>query len=91
MEPPSEMLANEPVNITILGHIPHSPQSNIKCNVSQISLLHQMEKLTREVPGHQHCGEDGPLELPPRVELLQAVHGLLTMNDGGNAFSLLKR
>ena len=34
--------------------------------------------LTGEVPGDEHGGEDGSLQLPPRVELLQAVHSLLS-------------
>ena len=34
--------------------------------------------LTGEVPGDQHGGQDGALQLPPGVELLQAVHSLLS-------------
>ncbi len=51
-----------------------------------------MEKtLTGEVPRHEHGGEDGALELPARVELLQAVHGLLSVNHRGHTLTLLKR
>ena len=48
------------------------------------------QQLTREIPGDEHGGENGALELAPRVELLQAVHGLLPVHHRRHALALLK-
>ncbi len=47
-------------------------------------------ELTGEVPRDEHGGEDGALELPARVELLEAVHRLLPVDHGRDALPLLQ-
>ena len=50
----------------------------------------RFQQLTREIPGDEHGGEDGALELAARVELLQAVHGLLPVHHRRHALALLQ-
>ena len=46
--------------------------------------------LTWEVPWYEHGSEDGSFQLSPGVELLQAFHRLLAMDNAGDALPLLK-
>ena len=48
------------------------------------------EELTRKISGGQHCGKNSALELSPCIEFLEAVHCLLSVNQGGHSFSLLQ-
>ena len=59
-------------------------------HTTRAPLLSQVLKLTGEVSGDEHGRQDGAFQLPARVELLQAVDRLLTVDHAGNALSLLK-
>ena len=54
------------------------------------ALLFWQRWMPAEVVGCQDCGEDGPLQFSPGIELLQSINSALAVNLGCHTLTILK-